>query len=401
MLTNLFLFFLLNSSSYQAQQSPLSFSKIKSERVIIDKDSIRLRVEDINSKTPFQIDYTPLLEETIINYLENRQATYLELYSKSDYFFPIFENALQKYNVPLELKYIPVIESALNPRAKSRVGATGLWQFMFNTAKDLDLKVNSYVDERMDPIKSSEAAAKYLSELYARFNDWNLAIAAYNYGPGNIRRAIKASGYSNFWNLRGYLPKETANYVPSFIATLYLFEFAHKHEIKMKSKEMKLALTDSIPIKKMVSFSHIADKIGVPLDTLNFLNPSYIHSIIPNVKNKQYYLTLPQAYTDAFIEKEPEIYNMADLDYNSREKPLPQLYELNSRTVYRVVNGDFLGKIARNYGVRVSDIKKWNKLKDDKLRIGKRLIIFPKKFPKTITLKYEKAFYNFCDFIFM
>ena len=382
MLTKLFLFFLLNCSSYQAQQSPLSFSKIKPERVIIDKDSIRLRVEDINSKTPFQIDYTPLLEETIINYLENRQATYLELYSKSDYFFPIFENALQKYNVPLELKYIPVIESALNPRAKSRVGATGLWQFMFNTAKDLDLKVNSYVDERMDPIKSSEAAAKYLSELYARFNDWNLAIAAYNYGPGNIRRAIKASGYSNFWNLRGYLPKETANYVPSFIATLYLFEFAHKHEIKMKSKEMKLALTDSIPIKKMVSFSHIADKIGLPLDTLNFLNPSYIHSIIPNVKNKQYYLTLPQAYTDAFIEKEPEIYNMADLDYNSREKPLPQLYELNSRTVYRVVNGDFLGKIARNYGVRVSDIKKWNKLKDDKLRIGKRLIIFPKKFPK-------------------
>ena len=382
MLTKLFLFFLLNSSSYQAQQSPLSFSKIKSERVIIDKDSIRLRVEDINSKTPFQIDYTPLLEETIINYLENRQATYLELYSKSDYFFPIFENALQKYNVPLELKYIPVIESALNPRAKSRVGATGLWQFMFNTAKDLDLKVNSYVDERMDPIKSSEAAAKYLSELYARFNDWNLAIAAYNYGPGNIRRAIKASGYSNFWNLRGYLPKETANYVPSFIATLYLFEFAHKHEIKKKSKKMKLALTDSIPIKKMVSFSHIADKIGVPLDTLNFLNPSYIHSIIPNVKNKQYYLTLPQAYTDAFIEKEPEIYNMADLDYNSREKPLPQLYELNSRTVYRVVNGDFLGKIARNYGERVSDIKKWNKLKDDKLRIGKRLIIFPKKFPK-------------------
>ena len=382
MLTKLFLFFLLNSSSYQAQQSPLSFSKIKSERVIIDKDSIRLRVEDINSKTPFQIDYTPLLEETIINYLENRQATYLELYSKSDYFFPIFENALQKYNVPLELKYIPVIESALNPRAKSRVGATGLWQFMFNTAKDLDLKVNSYVDERMDPIKSSEAAAKYLSELYARFNDWNLAIAAYNYGPGNIRRAIKDSGYSNFWNLRGYLPKETANYVPSFIATLYLFEFAHKHEIKIKSKQMKLALTDSITIKKMVSFSHIADKIGVPIDTLKFLNPSYIHSIIPNVKNKQYYLTLPQAYTDAFIEKEPEIYNMADLDYNSREKPLPQLYELNSRTVYRVVNGDFLGKIARNYGVRVSDIKKWNKLKDDKLRIGKRLIIFPKKFPK-------------------
>ena len=382
MLTKIFLVFLFNYSSYQQPQSSLIPSNIKLKKVIIDKDSIKSRIEYINSKTPFQIDYTPLLEETIINYLENRQSTYLELYSKSEYFFPIFENALQKYNVPLELKYLPVIESALNPRAKSRVGATGLWQFMFNTAKDLDLKVNSYVDERMDPIKSSEAAAKYLSELYARFNDWNLAIAAYNYGPGNIRRAIKASGYSNFWNLRGYLPKETANYVPSFIATLYLFEFAHKHEIKKMTNELALALTDTIPIKKMVSFSHISDKIDISIETLSFLNPSYIHSIIPSVKNKQYYLTLPQGHTDIFTEKEVEIYNMAELDYNSREKPLPQLYELNSRTVYRVVNGDFLGKIARNYGVRVSDIKKWNKLKDDKLGIGKRLIIFPKKFPK-------------------
>lgn len=382
MLTKIFLVFLFNYSSYQQPQSSSIPSNIKLKKVIIDKDSIKSRIEYINSKTPFQIDYTPLLEETIINYLENRQSTYLELYSKSEYFFPIFENALQKYNVPLELKYLPVIESALNPRAKSRVGATGLWQFMFNTAKDLDLKVNSYVDERMDPIKSSEAAAKYLSELYARFNDWNLAIAAYNYGPGNIRRAIKASGYSNFWNLRGYLPKETANYVPSFIATLYLFEFAHKHEIKKMTNELALALTDTIPIKKMVSFSHISDKIDISIETLSFLNPSYIHSIIPSVKNKQYYLTLPQGHTDIFTEKEVEIYNMAELDYNSREKPLPQLYELNSRTVYRVVNGDFLGKIARNYGVRVSDIKKWNKLKDDKLGIGKRLIIFPKKFPK-------------------
>jgi len=163
---------------------------------------------------------------------------------------------------------------------------------------------------------------------------------------------------------------------------LYLFEYAHKHEIKKKKNETIPALTDSIPIKKMVSFAHISEKIDISIDTLNFLNPSYIHSIIPSVKNKQYYLTLPETYTDIFTEKEVEIYNTADLDYNSREKPLPQLYELNSRIVYRVVNGDFLGKIARNYGVRVSDLKKWNKLKDDKLRIGKRLIIFPKKFPK-------------------
>jgi len=382
MLTKLFLFYLLNQTSYFAPSISSPALNSKTFLVKTDKDSIRSRIEYINSKTPFQIDYTPLLEEAIINHLENRQATYLELYSKSDYFFPIFENALQKYNVPLELKYLPVVESALNPRAKSRVGATGLWQFMFNTAKDLGLKVNSYVDERMDPVKSSEAAAKYLSELYIRFNDWNLAIAAYNYGPGNIKRAIKASGYSNFWNLRGYLPKETANYVPSFIATLYLFEFANKHEIKIKNNETMFVQTDSILIKKMVSFSHISEQINIPEETLSFLNPSYIHSIIPSIKDKQYYLTLPQTHTGLFIDKEVEIYAMANLEYNSREKPLPQLYELNSRTVYRVVNGDFLGKIAKNYGVRVGDLKKWNKLKDDKLKIGKRLIIFPKKFPK-------------------
>ena len=146
----------------------------------INIDSLKSRIEHLNSTTPFQIDYTPQLEKSIIKYLEKKQATYLDLYSKSRYFFPIFENALQKYNVPLELKYLPIVESSLNPRAKSRAGATGLWQFMFNTAKSLDLKVNSYVDERMDPIKSSDAAAKYLSELYLQFKDWNLAIAAYN-----------------------------------------------------------------------------------------------------------------------------------------------------------------------------------------------------------------------------
>ena len=348
----------------------------------INIDSLKSRIEHINSTTPFQIDYTPQLEKSIIKYLEKKQATYLDLYSKSRYFFPIFENALQKYNVPLELKYLPIVESSLNPRAKSRAGAAGLWQFMFNTAKSLGLKVNSYVDERMDPIKSSDAAAKYLSELYLQFKDWNLAIAAYNYGPTNIKRAMKASGYSNFWNLRGYLPKETANYVPSFLSTLYLFEYATDHNIEIENTKYSPTQTDTILIKQKVSFSHISDEINVPLDTLSFLNPSYAHNIIPLIKNKDHYLTLPQSYIENFIEKESIIYEQAALDYDSREKPLPQLYELNSRTLYRVVSGDFLGKIANNHGVNISDIKKWNKLKGDRLNIGQRLILFPRKFPK-------------------
>ena len=188
--------FLFNSGT---DNTPL-FSGGKNKRtpiseLKINNDSIKSRMEYINSTTPFEIDYPPQLEKTIIKYLEQKQATYLDLYGKSSYFFPIFENALQKYNVPLELKYLPIVESSLNPKAKSRVGATGLWQFMFNTAKSLDLKVNSYVDERMDPIKSSDAAAKYLAELYLQFNDWNLAIAAYNYGPTNMKRAMKASSF--------------------------------------------------------------------------------------------------------------------------------------------------------------------------------------------------------------
>ncbi|MDA9356889.1 transglycosylase SLT domain-containing protein [Flavobacteriaceae bacterium] len=384
MLIKVFLFFLfhngISETNFVSYDSLIN--NIKVDKLKIVRDSIKSRMEYINSTTPFQIDYTAPLEKSIIKHLEKRQATYLELYSRSRYFFPIFENALQKYNVPLELKYLPIVESSLNPKAKSRVGATGLWQFMFNTAKELDLEVNSYVDERMDPIKSSDAAARYLSELYARFNDWNLAIAAYNYGPGNMKRAMKASGYSNFWNLTGYLPKETANYVPSFLSTLYLFEFAKEHEIKINTSKSIISPTDSIPIKEMISFSHISAKINIPMETLIFLNPSYIHNIIPWVKNKQYYLTLPQNYTDIFIEKEAEIYKFAKLEFNSREKPLPQLYELNSRIIYRVVNGDFLGKIGKSFGVKVSDIKTWNKLKDDRLKIGQRLIIFPKKFPK-------------------
>ena len=348
----------------------------------INTDSIKSRIEHINSTTPFQIDYTPELEKSIIKYLEKRQATYLDLYGKSIYYFPIFEQALQKYNVPLELKYLPIVESSLNPKAKSRAGATGLWQFMFNTAKSLGLKVNSYVDERMDPIKSSDAAAKYLSELYIQFKDWNLAIAAYNYGPTNIKRVMKVSGYSNFWNLRGYLPKETANYVPSFLSTLYLFEYASEHNIEIEKTKYLRTLTDTLLIKKKVSFSHISDEINIPLDSLKFLNPAYIHSIIPLIKNKDHYLTLPQIYSEKFIKKESIIYEQAALDYGSREKPLPQLYELNSRTLYRVISGDFLGKIANNYGVNISDIKKWNKLKNDRLNIGQRLILFPRKFPK-------------------
>jgi membrane-bound lytic murein transglycosylase D len=349
----------------------------------INLDTIKGRLEYLNSVTPFEIEQTPILISTIVSYLKNRQKTYKNLLNKSRYYFPIFENSLQKYNVPLELKYLPIVESTLNPVAKSKVGATGLWQFMFGTAKDLGLTINSYVDNRMNIEESSDAAAKYLSQLYSKFNNWNLAIAAYNYGPRNVKRAINNSGYTNFWNLRGYLPQETANYVPSFIATLYLFEYAKDHNIFSEPTVDKLE-TERFEIKEMVSFSHISKILNLPIDSLLELNPSYIHQIIPSIKKHKYYVTIPISYSESFIEKEEHIYSLAKKYYESLEKPLPQLYELNSRILYRVVNGDYLGKIAKNHGVLINDLRAWNSLKNDNLKIGQKIIIYPKRFPKKL-----------------
>ena len=210
-----------------------------------------------------------------------------------------------------------------------------------------------------------------------------MAIAAYNYGPRNVKRVINNSGYTNFWNLRGNLPQETANYVPSFIATLYLFEYANDHNIFSESTVDKLE-TERFEIKEMVSFSHISKTLNFPIDSLLELNPSYIHQIIPSIKKHKYFVTIPVSYSESFIEKEEHIYSLAKKYYESLEKPLPQLYELNSRILYRVVNGDYLGKIAKNHGVLINDLRAWNSLKNDNLKIGQKIIIYPKRFPKKL-----------------
>ena len=377
-----FFLFLLNNLCFSQTETMKNADMTTVEKELnINLDTIKSRLEYLNSATPFEIEQTPILINTIVSYLKKRQKTYKTLFYKSRYYFPIFENSLQKYNVPLELKYLPIVESTLNPVAKSKVGATGLWQFMFGTAKDLELTINSYVDNRMDVEESSDAAAKYLSQLYSKFNNWNLAIAAYNYGPRNVRRAINNSGYSNYWNLRGYLPQETANYVPSFIATLYLFEYAEEHNIFADSTTKKIE-TEKFEIKQMVSFSHLSTILNIPKDSLLELNPSYIHQIIPSIKKHKYFVIIPTSYSDSFIQKEEQIYKLAKSYYDSLEKPLPELYELNSRVLYRVVKGDYLGKIAKNHGVLISELRDWNSLKSDKLKIGQKIIIYPKKFPK-------------------
>ena len=346
-------------------------------------DTIKARLVGLNKKTPIDISYTPELEDLIKKYLKNRKKFFNENAKLINYYFPIFEKALQNNKAPLELKYLPIIESRLNPRAISKAGATGLWQFMYAAAKENGLELNSYIDERMDPAKSSEAAAKYLLKLKESYNDWTLAIAAYNAGPRTISKAIiRSGGYKNFWNIRGFLPYETARYVPSFIATMYVLEYANEHGIVLYKEGFTKNKTDTIHVKEQIAFSHIARFLEIPLDTIEFLNPSYIHKIIPKINNKTQAITLPENYTLLYAAREKELYDYAEKEFESTEKPLPDLYSINSKIIYKIKYGEYLGSISKKFGVKIADIMRWNNLSSDKIKENQRLIIFPKRIPK-------------------
>jgi membrane-bound lytic murein transglycosylase D len=343
-------------------------------------DLLKQRLLLLNEKTPFNLAYNPGLEKVINSYLSSRRKYFPQLLARAKYYFPIFEQYLDEYDIPLEMKYLAIIESALHPEIKSRSGAAGLWQFMYGTGKQFDLNVTSYVDERQDPVKSTIAACKYLSQLYKIFGDWDLALAAYNSGPGNVSKAIQRSGGNkNYWNIRPYLPKETASYVPAFYATMYIFEYAEEHNIHSELPQFYSFETDTIRVKKTIGFDHIREILNIEENVISFLNPVYKLDIIPFIKDQNYSVRLPKAKIIEFLEKEEEIYALAAADEASRDKPMLKYSEMGKSTRYRVKNGDFLGKIADKFGVRVSDIKRWNTLKTSNLKIGQRLTIFSKQ----------------------
>jgi len=367
-------YYISNTDTTDVSEIPLDIALLK-ERLVL-----------INETTPFHLAYNPALEKIIKSYLKNRRKYYPNFMSRAAYYFPMIEKYLDQYDIPLEMKYLALVESALKPKAKSRVGATGLWQFMYPTGKQYNLKVSSYVDERQDPIKSTIAACNYLNDLYKIFGDWDLALAAYNSGPGNVSKAIRRSGgYKNYWNIRPFLPRETADYVPAFYATMYLFTYAQEHKLTGSSPKIHFFETDTILVKKTVSFDQITEQTGIPTAMLELLNPEYKLDIIPFVKNRNYTLRIPTKLVHNFLKNEEALYVLVDSDLAKREQPLPQYFEMDKRIRYRVINGDYLGKIAYKYGVRVSDIKRWNGLKNNNLRIGQRLSIYPKRLrvPKT------------------
>jgi membrane-bound lytic murein transglycosylase D len=367
-----------------------SVSELKYDPVYypeLPTDTLKARLERLNSKTPFNVEYNPSLESVIKSYLKNRKESLHRLMALSEYYFPLFEQELDNQDIPLEIKYLAIVESALKPKAKSRVGATGLWQFMFTTGKQFGLDVSSYVDERSDPIKSTIAASKYLASLYRIFGDWDLALAAYNSGPGNVSKAIRRSGgYKNYWNIRPFLPRETAGYLPAFLATMYIFEYAEEHGFKKNQPNYRHIETDTVRVKQMISLDQVSELTGVKIEELQFLNPSYKLDIIPYIKGENYYLCLPKTAIGKFVNNEEQIYAFAKAEFDKREKPLPEFTEAKTQIRYRVRSGDYLGKIARQYGIRVSDIKRWNGLRSNNLRIGQRLTIYPRQ-PRVTTSK--------------
>ena len=368
---------------------------------------LKQRLAAMDAKSPFNIEYNSGLENIIKSFLKNRKKSFGRLMAISEYYFPMFEEALAKQNVPLEIKYLAVVESALNPKAVSRMGATGLWQFMYHTGKQYNLKIDSYVDERSDPLKSSEAAAEYMNKMYAIFGDWDLVLASYNSGPGNVAKAIRRSGgQQNYWNIRKNLPKETQGYVPAFLATMYIYEYHKEHGIKPERALVQHFATDTVLIKKQISFKQISDLLDVPVAQLQLLNPSYKMNVIPVYGDQDHFLRLPKEKIAVFASNEDKIYAYIQRDLDFREKPFQvqraivlndtmnystQRVTLPKTKYYTVKRGDNLSEIADKYSVTVSDIKKWNRLKGSTVARGKSLKIITnesvvqtvKKEPKT------------------
>ncbi len=382
LIDSLWLNSMYNSPLFDNDLFVLPSKKIE-DTVAIDLSSelLKERLTHLDSKTPFNVAYNPSLERIIKSYLKHRKESLANLMQKAKYYFPMFEEHLDKYDLPLEIKYLAIVESAFGPRARSRVGASGLWQFMYYTGKQFNLEVNSYVDERHDPLRATEAACKYLESLYKIFGDWDLALAAYNSGPGNVSKAIRRSGGSrNYWNIRNYLPRETAGYLPAFYATYYILEYAAEHNLQSEKSYLKNFETDTIIVKRQLTFDQINRVLKTDNELLEFLNPQYKLNIIPFIKGKNYTLRLPKDLIGTFVSNESQIYAFAEADDAKREKPLPKLFENPQRIRYRVRNGDYLGKIAKRYRVGVSQIKRWNGLRSNKLRIGQRLTIYPRNF---------------------
>ena len=348
-------------------------------------DSVLMRrLEEMNSFITLPFNET--VKNFMILYSEKMPAKMSEMMGLSQYYFPIIEETLRRYDLPLELKYVAIIESAFNPRAESRVGAKGMWQFMYRTAISYGLRIDSYADERMDPIASIDAAARYFKDAYRIFGDWSLAISSYNCGSGNVNKAIKrAGGRRDFWSIYTYLPRETRGYVPAMVGAMYAFNYANEYGLEADPMAIP-SYVDTLHLHQNLHFAQVSELLGIPMDDLRDLNPQYHKDIVPGASGHAV-LRLPFNYTTAFLDAQDSIYNYRKEELltvkvqDGRDvvsgRPVPTTRPSASGTgqwvYYTVKSGDTLGKIARKYHCTVKQIMTWNSLKNDRISIGKKL----------------------------
>ncbi|MGN0201413.1 MAG: LysM peptidoglycan-binding domain-containing protein [Candidatus Cryptobacteroides sp.] len=343
---------------------------------------LQRRLEKLN--TLIALPYNETVRNYMVLYSEKMPVKMGNVMALSQYYMPIFEETFSKYGLPEELKYLSIIESALNPNAVSRVGAVGVWQFMIRTAKSYGLEVTSLVDERRDPVKSADAAARYLTDLYKLFGDWNLAVSSYNCGPGNVNKAIRRSGSRNYWDIYRYLPRETRGYVPAFVGAMYAMKYSKEYGISAGAVALP-AQVDTFEINHNLHFQQISDLTGISMDELRGLNPQYVKDIIPG-DSRTYILRMPYRYTASFLAHEDSVYAYKADVYleprtileSSTSKSGTSSAASGDRIRYKVKKGDTLGKIALKYHVTVAQLKQWNHLRSSMISIGQTLYIYGK-----------------------
>ncbi len=356
----------------------------------------------MDSEQVIDLSYNKVVRNFIELYTEKRRSQVEMILGLSEYYFPIFEEVLDKYSLPLELKYMPIIESALNPLAMSRAGANGLWQFMFRTAKELNLEITSFVDERRDPVKATEAAAIYLKQLFDIYGDWQLAIAAYNCGPGNVNKAIRRSGgKTDYWEIYYYLPRETRGYVPAFIAASYVMNYYREHLLLPKVYEI-YDHVDTLHINNYLHFNQIAEALQMDKNEIYTLNPMYRTGVVPAMPKKSYPLVLPEEKIMEFIDKDDIVFNIDRDKYfpeNTLTKPVKSTSSYftpgdmagKAKIIYKVKSGDNVGYISSWFNVRSSDLRYWNNIRRNMIKVGQKLVIYV---PEKDKAKYEQVARN-------
>ena len=356
-------------------------------------DSVYIqRIESLAAQTTIPLVFNAHVKPFIELYAMRRRALTGRMLGLSYVYFPLFEETLDKYNMPLELKYLAMIESALNPVAGSHAGAKGLWQFMYGTGRQYGLKSTTMVEERFDPIKSTEAACLYMLDLYYKYKDWFLVLAAYNSGPGTVNKAIvRAGGVMDYWAIWPYLPRETQGYVPAFIAVNYVINYATEHNIYPINPGLLMSGTDTVTVHDYLTFKQLNETIGVSMRDLRFFNPQYTKEAIPANDSTPYILRLPSEASLKFIEKEEEIYAYKTEEVIEQEKVVAQVRNVSDRTIHSVKKGETLASIARKYHVSVKSLKNWNNLRKDNIYVGQKLTIYSSGGPMATSSNNSKA----------